>query len=141
MAEDTNAWMRQGEHELSFARQALGSGANDIACYLGQQALEKYLKGLIILAERDAPRTQNLDGLASKLRDATGIDFTDADMDALKEVSFFNVVARYPLGDEEVAPMEAITRDQAEKTIDVAARLMARLAPAAAEASGGGDDQ
>lgn len=139
MAEDTNAWLRQAEHELRFARQALASGANDIACYLGQQALEKYLKGLIILAGREVPRIHNLYGLASKLRDATGIAFTDEEMDALKEISFFNIVARYPMGGEELAPMEAITAQQAQRTIDMAARLMARLAPDAAEASGGGD--
>jgi HEPN domain-containing protein len=61
MSEETNAWMRQAKHELTFARQALASGANDIACYLGQQALEKFLKGLIILAGQDAPRIHNLD--------------------------------------------------------------------------------
>lgn len=127
MAEEMNAWMRQGEHELSFARQALAAGANDIACYLGQQALEKYLKGLIILAGREAPRTQNLDRLALELREAAGIGVSEADVDALKEISFFTVTAQYPVGGEDVAPVDAITSDQAERTIDVASRVIACL--------------
>jgi hypothetical protein len=60
-------------------------------------------------------------------------------MDALKEISFFNIVARYPMGGEELAPMDAITPQQAEKTLSVAERLMVRLSTTEEEASGGSD--
>jgi HEPN domain-containing protein len=63
-------WARKADHDLEAARRILADDDGcpyDTACFHCQQAVEKYLKALLTLAGIPAPRTHDLDVLASLL--------------------------------------------------------------------------
>jgi len=57
-------WMRKGDSDLADARRTVGSdGPYDTACFHAQQAVEKYLKGLLAFHGQPVPRTHDLEEL------------------------------------------------------------------------------
>ena len=116
---------RQAEHDLEQAKAALRDGAHDWAAYGSQQAVEKLLKHLMIRAGARFERTHVLALLATSLWQAgVAPDELGALLDDLKELTQMNLVARYPLGDG-AAPVDLITRRQAERAIETADRAFA----------------
>lgn len=77
-------WLLKAESDLTTCRRIVeGPGPYDTACFHAQQAVEKYLKGLLAFAGLPIPRTHNLEELerlCSVLNPApalTGIDLTE----------------------------------------------------------------
>jgi HEPN domain-containing protein len=63
-------WVRKAEHDLEAARRiiAIEEGCPcDTACFHCQQAIEKYLKALLTLAEVPVLRTHDLEKLVALL--------------------------------------------------------------------------
>jgi HEPN domain-containing protein len=68
------SWIAKGDHDLASARMVVqGGGPLDTACFLCQQAAEKYLKALFASVDQSIPLTHNLafilDGLAAHYSD------------------------------------------------------------------------
>ena len=58
------AWLKKAESDLTAARHLLVAGGPfDAVCFHAQQACEKALKAVLAWAERDIPRTHNLEDL------------------------------------------------------------------------------
>lgn len=60
----TRAWLAKAESDLLAARRLFAAGGPfDAVCFHAQQACEKALKAVLAWAERDIPRTHNLEDL------------------------------------------------------------------------------
>lgn len=58
------AWLAKAESDLLAARRLLAAGGPfDAVCFHSQQACEKALKAVLAGAEREIPRTHNLEDL------------------------------------------------------------------------------
>jgi len=58
------AWLKKAESDFTAARCLLGGGGPfDAVCFHAQQTCEKALKAVLAWAERDIPRTHNLEDL------------------------------------------------------------------------------
>lgn len=90
-------WMKKGDSDRSVAsNEFVNLNHPDIACYLLQQSLEKYLKAQLIQMEVEPPRTHRIDALLDKISDVTGIDF-DASLNASASyISSLEASTRYP---------------------------------------------
>jgi HEPN domain-containing protein len=108
-------WFRKGESDLATVRSILAAyGPYDTACFHAQQAIEKYLKGVLAFAEQPIPRTHNLEELAQFCSGALpGSIPPDVD---LAEITPYAVDLRY---DFEFWP----DRETAEKALAIAERL------------------
>ena len=108
-------WFRKGDSDLITVRKMLaGEGPYDTACFHAQQAIEKYLKGVLAFAEQPIPRTHNLEELAQLCSGAfPGCVPVDVD---LAEITPFAVDLRY---DFEFWP----DRGSAEQALRVAERM------------------
>lgn len=57
-------WFRKGDSDLADARRTTASeGPYDTACFHAQQAVEKYLKGVLAWRGLEIPRTHDLEEL------------------------------------------------------------------------------
>lgn len=123
----TRGWVRKGDSDLAVARLLLASnGPFDAACFHCQQAAEKYLKSLLVLANAPLRLTHDLVELREACRslpdppDLSGID--------LAALNPFAVEGRYDL---EFWPAP----DAAGAALAIAERvrtaILAKLPPAA----------
>src|SRR3712207_5969877 len=63
-ADHARGWFMKADSDLLTGRRLLqANGPYDTACFHAQQAVERYLKGLLAWAERPIPRTHNLEEL------------------------------------------------------------------------------
>lgn len=77
-------WVLKGDSDLADAkRTAASDGPYDTACFHAQQAVEKYLKGLLAWRERPIPRTHDLEELQrlcvedEPMPDLSSLDLTE----------------------------------------------------------------
>ncbi len=113
------AWVEKAEHDLKNAEHTLTLGDDcpiDTVCFHAQQCAEKYLKTLLVLHQRDFPKTHDLGALARLLPSDV---LPKVNTDALLTLNRYPIEARYP-GDWE--PMD---RHDAEEAVEVARKLRA----------------
>jgi HEPN domain-containing protein len=68
MRTEADRLIRQAERDLVNARKNIGIEAYDLASFVAQQAVEKFLKAAWIVArQREAPRTHSLTELGDPL--------------------------------------------------------------------------
>lgn len=107
---DALEWIEQAEGDLRYAR--LGRTEPGIPINLvgfhAQQAIEKALKGRLVAAQVDFPRSHDLEELRILLRQA-GADWPEL-LDKVKELTPLAVQTRYP-GFED--PLTAAEVDEA----------------------------
>ena len=86
-------WIAEAEEALQVADHLMEKGDYSYALFFGHLAIEKLLKALYVVRKEDhAPPIHNL----LRLTKLTGISITDDKMDAMIEISAFNIEARYP---------------------------------------------
>ena len=131
MNEDQNRgeaqrWLGQADDDLKFARVGLTEGFYAQACFLSQQAGEKALKAVRYLDGERRVLGHSLvalvDGLAGRLPGAGALRTLAAELD------LHYVPARYPNGLPDLAPFQAYSREQAERAIDGARRILDAVA-------------
>ena len=113
------AWVEKAEHDLKNAEHTLTLGDDcpvDTVCFHAQQCAEKYLKTLLVLYQRDFPKTHDVAVLARLLPAEVA---PQIDIDALLTLNRYPIEARYP-GD-----WEPVSRNDAEAAVKVAQRLRA----------------
>lgn len=117
-------WFEQADHDLSVARKVFELEEYYLVVFLCQQASEKALKSLGKILDIDTGKKHFLRSLlalfpkeiASRIGDAAP---GSADIDA------YYLSSRYPDAfSDEVAPFRAFTREQAERTLDAANRIV-----------------
>lgn len=117
------AWRRQAASDLAQAKESHAAGRAEWACYAASQAGEKSVKaGLIALGVNfggGGNIVALLEQLATKAAAPLDPDLTD---DA-KVLTQFGVLARYPTGEDAVAPVDLLTRGQAAAAVTAAERI------------------
>lgn len=91
-SEATKRWRKSAEENLQVARDLLNLGHYDWALFMGQLALEKMLKGLIIKTTDNAP--PYIHDLV-KLAKAAGVLLNTEKQEDFTQMTKFNIRARY----------------------------------------------
>jgi len=114
-------WLEKGKEDLLFAKAALKENKfYSHVCYLSQQAVEKYLKALILLKKGEITKedkTHNLIYLAKKCK--TLIDLSGLEKE-LRILSQVYIPARYP--DE--AHLRAFSEKEAKECLEIAEKIL-----------------
>jgi len=87
-------WLLKGDSDLLNAKRTVNSeGPYDTACFHAQQAVEKYLKAVLIYGERVIPRTHDVEELQLLCESlVNNREFSDLE---LVELSDYAVSVRY----------------------------------------------
>lgn len=111
-------WLKQALHDLEMAEKNLEFGGYDVCAFLCHQAVEKFMKALIIKKSgTDAPRIHHLDQLARTL------GFPKEVVDKLLLLESDYVASRYP--DVSVGvPYEEYSREDAEEKVELAREMV-----------------
>ena len=111
-------WFLKAESDLNAARRVVESdGPYDTACFHAQQAVEKYLKGLLVFRGQPFPPTHNLEQLQHLGEPLPAWPLAGLD---LAELSSYAVEVRY---DFEFWP----DRHTAEDALSLAAEVRNRV--------------
>ena len=115
MSELRDEWVGKAEEDAAVAEWASGTGHYDTACFHAQQAVEKYLKALLVMQGKDFPKIHAL----RTLFDLTGMAEGERDLDELRWLTREAGEVRYP--------GESATREDAKRAVRIMARWRARL--------------
>lgn len=115
MSELRDEWVGKADEDAAVAEWASGAGHYDAACVHAQQAVEKYLKALLVAQGKDFPRSHAL----RTLLDLTGMSEGEATLDELRWLTREAGEVRYP--------GESATREDAERAVTIMTRWRARL--------------
>jgi len=86
-------WITEAKEALQVADNLMDKADYSYALFFGHLAIEKLIKALYVVKQKDhAPPVHNLLSLAK----LTGISVPEDKVDALIEISAFNIEARYP---------------------------------------------
>jgi HEPN domain-containing protein len=113
VAERSRDWFRQAEHDLAHAKNAMGAGDHDWACFAAHQSAEKAVKAL----------ARHLSGEAwhSLLAMVNELASADTDAAALREVAVrldrYYIATRYPNGFDSGAPLDYFLESDAREAI------------------------
>ena len=102
-------WLNFAEQDLKAARE-LFENYNQIVCFHCQQSAEKYIKGLLILLQKDFKKTHNL----NYLLDLIEKDIPDKVNEAAEYLNEYAVEARYP------GEFDEIDSDETQKALKYA---------------------
>lgn len=115
MSELRDEWVRKAEEDAAVAEWASGAGHCDAACLHAQQAVEKYLKALLVAQGKDFPKIHAL----RTLFDLTGISGGEGNLDELRWLTREAGEVRYP--------GESAMREDAERAVRIMKRWRSRL--------------
>ncbi len=115
MSELRDEWVRKAEEDAAVAGWAAGAGHCDAACVHAQQAVEKYLKALLVAESKDFPKSHAL----RTLFELTGMPEAEGDLDELRWLTRVAGEVRYP--------GEAATRETAGRAVEIMQRWRSRL--------------
>lgn len=87
-----NYWKEGAQKDRQVAREMVESKHNDWALFIWHLVIEKLFKGLLVKEEKEVVFTHNLFRLATELEEA---DPSEKYLDWLKEITTFNIEARY----------------------------------------------
>jgi HEPN domain-containing protein len=88
--ETATKWLKQAQHDLKMAEKNIGIKGYDIAAFLAHQAVEKLMKCILILQEKEVPKTHKLDRLAQLL------DLPSDIADRILDLTEDYTLSRYP---------------------------------------------
>lgn len=121
--ERSRDWIEQARGDLAHARHDLEAGFLDWASFSAQQSAEKALKAVFqrLGGEAWGHSVADLgDALEKRLEAARGQDLRDLGVELDKAY----VGARYPNAHPSGAPRERYTRDEAERLVEHAERIV-----------------
>ena len=118
MREETLRLLKQADRDLENARRNIDIGACEVAAFLAEQSVEKYLKGAFLEVKRTAaPRTHYLMELGQEL---------GAPQPIVKDLAYLTpdyTVSRYPDAANGIL-YEIYDQELAEKKIAAAKRVI-----------------
>ena len=111
-------WIAKAEEDIAAAERllALDDSLAAVACFHGQQAVEKLLKALLVLAGVPFARTHDVIQLVGLLPSNLALPIPLEDLAPLNR---YAVEARYPIGEE------PLTGKEAREAVAVARRVHA----------------
>jgi HEPN domain-containing protein len=114
-------WLNLADEDLNLASHAFGLGAQSpyrLIAYHAQQCAEKYLKAFLVYHNVDFPYTHSIRVL---LKLCSSLATWTQTLKDAEELSPYAITARYPGEDEQV------TRDEAQRTIEIAIRVRLKV--------------
>lgn len=90
--EAVDYWKESALKDRKVAKDMIESKHNDWALFIWHLVIEKLLKGLLVKEGKEVIFTHNLFRLATELE---GIELPEKHIDWLKEITTFNLEARY----------------------------------------------
>ena len=96
MSDEAQVWLRYAEENLSIARLALEAGYYNSCLQNIQQAVEKYLKSVLLCRGQIFPRTHSIGALNGQLK-SLGVETTLSDEDCELLDSIY-IPTKYPVG-------------------------------------------
>ncbi|MEM4246410.1 MAG: HEPN domain-containing protein [Candidatus Bathyarchaeia archaeon] len=121
MLERSRDWMDQAEGDLEHAKNDLRSGFHDWACFSSQQSAEKAVKAVLRKLGAEAWGNSVYDLLAH-LHSRVRVD-EELLMHAL-ELDKAYIPTRYPNAHPSSSPRRRYTRNEAERMIEYAERIL-----------------
>lgn len=122
MREEALDWYAEAEVDLQHAASSLNAGFYNWACFSAQQAVEKALKVLIMVAKRRRPT--HVHDLIVLYDDAKDVLALPEDLSTkLGELSAYYTIARYPNAGFR-RPSRSIGRAQAETALFTAEKVV-----------------
>ena len=126
--DEAERWVKQSKADLDAAKALLNKSFS-LVCHLGQQCVEKVLKG-VLYAKCGIPRrelrTHDIYRLASKVRLLDGVP---DEIDCAGKVANCYLPTRYPDNQPKYkVPVEEYTEDEAKETLEVAEKIYTALA-------------
>ena len=100
-------WIQKAENDLKTAAHTLKMDKDcptDTVCFHAQQAVEKYLKALLVFKGIDFPKTHDIEELVAMLPKAFRPSLADTEQDLLTD---YATVTRYPGNYESISLTEA----------------------------------
>ncbi len=121
LKQQAEEWFVRGDHDIETADLLFNErGHMDSIAYHIQQAIEKYLKGYLVLHGKRPPRIHELDTILNHI---IAFDDSLADfLDICEKVSLYYIEARYPPG-----PPAEYDREEIKSDLDNAWELIKRI--------------
>jgi len=114
-------WFERGRRDIETAQLIYGQGGyTDSVVYHLQQAIEKYLKGYLVLNGRKPPKTHELDALLARI--ASFDDGLGDYLELCEKASRYYIDGRYPPG-----PPAAYEREEIKSDLDEALKLINKV--------------
>lgn len=128
---EAQRWLRQAENDLDDARFLASGQRYNLACFLAQQAAEKALKGLLYALGAEDVWGHSV---AELCRDAAGlaVDFEPL-IGQGAVLDKFYIPTRYPDSLPGGIPSEAFDRQDADRALELAERIMKAVKPRVAQ--------
>ena len=118
----TRGWFLKADSDLVAAKRTIESeGPYDTACFHAQQAVEKYIKGLLVFRGQAFPRTHNLEDLQRLGEVLPAWPLAGFD---LAELSSYAVEVRY---DFEFWPDRQTAQDAFRLALEVRKRVLGTI--------------
>jgi HEPN domain-containing protein len=124
MTARAEAWRRQARSDMAQAEESQAAGRAEWACYAASQAAEKNVKAGLIAVGATEVWGHNIVALLQRLSAEIGIPAGGDLIDDAKVLTQFNVLARYPAGEDAVAPADLLTNAQGAGAVAAAERLV-----------------
>ena len=121
MASRHQDWLKQGKRDLDHARRSADSGDNEWACFAAQQGAEKALKA-VFQRMRSEAWGHSVTGLLNAL--PTSVAVEPESYSAAMDLDKHYIAPRYPNSYPEGAPFEYYTREEADRAIENAERII-----------------
>ncbi|MEW6069196.1 MAG: HEPN domain-containing protein [Candidatus Thermoplasmatota archaeon] len=118
MRKAAEQWFKRGNENLNDAKILLGHGGSyGDTCFLCQRAVEKFLKGFLVL---NSKKYRLIHNLAELLKDCGEIDRSLLRFgDDCKKLTAYYVTSRYPLP----YPVEH-TKEEADEAVKIAEKII-----------------
>lgn len=99
-------WMLKAENDLLNVSNNLHADQTpwDTVCFHCQQAVEKYIKAVLIVHEQEIPRTHDLEHLCNLVQSWT--PEVEEHRNELRWLTAYAIISRYPVEIEDVPPNE-----------------------------------
>ncbi len=111
MANRSQDWLKQAEHDLKHAQLSLREGDYEWACFASQQAAEKAVKALHL-------------HLGQEAWGHVPVEVSNDLVEKARVLDAYYIPARYPNGFPEGAPFEHFGKLQAEEAIKYAGEII-----------------
>lgn len=122
MKEDSKRWLLQALRDLDDAKFNLSGGRHNVACFLAQQSAEKALKAFLFFKGADEVWGHSAGELCG---DAKSFDEDFEKIEPLsRSLDKYYIPTRYPNALPGGIPSEAFDRDDAERAISLAERIV-----------------
>lgn len=112
-------WFDRAENDIQFAEVGLREGFHAQVCFLSQQAIEKLLKGSLVILDRPYPKSHNLRELAKLLPELKMKEHYES----LTIIDGYYVPIRYPDGIPGSTPAGSPNRSEAESALETAREI------------------